>query len=307
MDKQLLGMNKTVYYYQQQLSQYKSMLNDKQKMEQTILSAVSQLPSFKSFIQKNGMLAQLFPSPANFGTTQAITGLQTSAQVGASIAQRIGNPVNPSGAAAATGQNAGGLDPQQFIDQQTQAAQSSLDKLKSRLNGTAGNTNMTTPAFTPNTQKTKTFLQRLEYGFNIQNTPGNSFLPVTTAIALTVGYKISDKATAGVGASYNIGLGTGLDHIKLSSQGIGLRSYLDVKAKGSIWVTGGFEYNYLQQFAGLSDIKNLDLWQKSALLGLTKKCNIGKRSANLQLLYDFLAASQVPQASAFKFRIGYSF
>ena len=122
-----------------------------------------------------------------------------------------------------------------------------------------------------------------------------------------MGYKISDNMTAGVGVSYNLGWGTGLNHIRFSSQGVGLRSYMDVRAKGSIWITGGYEYNYMQQFAGLSDLRNYDVWQKSALLGLTKKYNLGKMGGNLQLLYDFLAASQVPQASPLKFRIGYTF
>jgi hypothetical protein len=309
---QLLSVNKDVYYYQQRLSQYKSLLNDRQKMEQTILSAVSRMPAFKNYLAKNGMLAQLFPTGSGFGNSQTLAGLQTSAQVQAMISQRIGG-TSKGGAGSsepgADGAAGGGPDPLQFIDQQAQAAQSDMDKLKEKLrqmgNG-AGNTNMTMPAFTPNSQKTRTFWRRLEFGANIQNTPSSTSLPVTSSLALTAGYRISDKATAGLGASYNFGWGKGLDHIQLSNQGVGLRSYLDIKAKGSIWITGGYEYNYLQQFARLTDIRNLDVWQKSALLGLTKKYKIGKRGGNVQLLYDFFAGSQVPRAAPLKFRIGYS-
>lgn len=307
----LLSMNKQAYYYQQQLTQYKSIINDKQRLEQTVLATVSQLPAFKSFIQKNGMMAQLFPAPANFGSATSIAGLQTAAQVQNMITQQVGKGSSQSpGAEGGPGTN--NMDPRQFIAQQTQAAQTDLDKLKNRMkqlgNGSIGSTSMTMPDFTPNTQKTKSFLKRLEYGLSIQNTPSTYVLPVTSAVAGTIGYRISDKATAGVGVSYNLGWGTDIDHIHFTSQGIGLRSYADIKAKGSIWITGGYEYNYMQQFSSLADIQHFDLWQKSALLGLTKKFSLNKKmGGNLQLLYDFLASSQVPQAAPFKFRIGYSF
>jgi hypothetical protein len=315
LGNQLLSMKTKIYYYQQQLTQYKSMLNDKNKMEQTALSMVSQLPAFKSFMQKNSLLAQLFPTADNFGTTKTIAGLQTSAQVGSMVAQRVGSFQGASqaggpGSPSPAGAGQGGADAGQFLEQQVQAAQSDIDKLKDKLRqlgSGSGNTNMTMPDFTPNNQKTKTFLQRLEYGMNIQNTPGTYPLPVTSQIALTVGYKLSDKATAGVGASYNMGWGSGLNHIQFTSQGVGLRSYVDIKAKGSIWITGGYEYNYMQQFSGLADIRNFDLWQKSALLGLMKKYNLGKKGGNIQLLYDLLAAQEVPRVSPLKFRIGYSF
>ncbi|PQV55852.1 hypothetical protein CLV53_1472, partial [Sediminibacterium magnilacihabitans] len=81
--------------------------------------------------------------------------------------------------------------------------------------------------------------------------------------------------------------------------------YLDVKYKGSIWITGGYELNYQQSFSKIEQLKNLDAWQRSGLVGLTKKYRIGKKKGNLQLLWDFLSYSQVPQTQPLKFRIGY--
>jgi hypothetical protein len=86
-----------------------------------------------------------------------------------------------------------------------------------------------------------------------------------------------------------------------------LRSFVDIKAKGSIWLTGGFEYNYLQQFTSLRDIPHLDVWQRSALIGLTKKYRIGKRENNIQLLYDLLADTGTPRGQPFQFRMGWGF
>ncbi|MDE3212050.1 MAG: hypothetical protein KGM98_02355, partial [Bacteroidota bacterium] len=97
------------------------------------------------------------------------------------------------------------------------------------------------------------------------------------------------------------------NHVALSSQGVGLRSYVAIKAKGSIWITGGWEYNYFNAFVKLRELYNINAWQKSALLGITKKYKIGKKEGNMQLLYDFLSRVEVPRGQAIKFRVGWSF
>jgi hypothetical protein len=293
LDKDMLGMNKDVYYYQQQLEQYKSMLGDRQKLQDAALGAIQQLPAFQSFVQKSSWLAMMFPAPAANAPVGATVGAN------ASVAQELQ-------------QRFGGLStsPTQYIQGQVVPTANQLGQLQQKISGTGSlgsSTDIAMPDFTPNNQKVKTFFQRLEYGFNIQSQKTNYMLPTTSQLALTLGYKLSDKATVGVGASYNIGWGSGLNNISLSSQGVSFRSFIDIKAKGSIWVTGGWEYNYLQAFSKLSAISNLDVWQKSALIGLTKKTKVGKQTCNLQLLYDLLSEENTPQTQPLIFRIGYSF
>jgi hypothetical protein len=293
LGNKLLGFNKEVYYYQQQLANYKTILNDQEKLEKTVLGVVQKVPAFQTFMQKNSYLAQLFPTPENYGTDKALDGLQTRASVGNLVAQRMGTATNQ----------------EQYLQQQVQSAQASLSQLKDKAakSGVVGSSDLEMPQFKPNTQRTKRFLQRIEYGFNLQSQKGNSFLPVTTDIAATAGYKFSDKASAGLGMSYKLGWGNSLRNLSLSSQGIGLRSYVDIKAKGSIWINGGFEYNYLQTFRKLQKIADVDVWQKSALLGIEKKIRIGRKTSNMQLLYDLLWHAQNPHAQPVKFRIGYTF
>jgi len=297
--KQLTGINKDVYYYQTRLAEYKEVLNDKEKLKDQLLATVRTLPAFQSFWQRNSYLAALFPMPAGYGTPQALAGLQTRASIQNLIAQRVGNGGGT------------GVNPQQYFQQQVDAAQAQLSQLKDKLNklGTnSGSSDMTMPDFKPNEEKTKSFLQRLEYGFNIQSAPSSYIIPTTTDFALTLGYKLSERKKLGIGASYKMGWGSSLKDIQISSQGIGLRSYVDVKAKGSIWVTGGFEYNYLSAFTNVQDLQNnIDIWQRSALLGLSKKYKIGKKEGNMQLLYDFLHNQQTPPSQALKFRVGYTF
>lgn len=300
LGRQLTGINKQVYYYQAQLSEYKALLNDRQKLKDKFLETVRALPAFQKFWQKNSYLAALFPAPANFGTTQALAGLQTRSGVQTLVAQRIG-----------TGGGAS-MNSQQYFQQQVGAAQAQISQLKdklSQLGFNSGNSDMTVPDFKPNEQKTKSFLKRLEYGFNLQSEPSQYYLPTTSDLALTLGYKISDTKRLGIGASYKMGWGNGLKDIHISSEGVGLRSYVDVKAKGSIWLSGGFEYNYLSSFRNLQELENnIDIWQRSALLGLSKKYKIGKKKeGNMQLLYDFLHSQENPPSQAIKFRVGYIF
>ena len=142
----------------------------------------------------------------------------------------------------------------------------------------------------------------------IQSQPAQYYLPATTDVALTLGYKLNDNKRFGIGASYKIGWGNGLKDIHISNEGIGLRSYIDIKAKGNIWLSGGFEYNYLSSFRSLQDLhNNIDVWQRSALMGLSKKYKIGKKEGNAQLLYDFLHSRQTPPSTALKFRLGWTF
>jgi len=293
--KELLGINKEAYYYQERLAGYKQLLNDRKKLEEKVFSAVRNLPAFQKFWRKNSYLDQLFPMPNNYGTSQALAALQTRVNTQNVLTQRI-----RSGGASGTA-------PQQYVQQQMQQAQSELNKLKNKINKfSSGNSDMTAPDFKPNSQKTKSFLQRLEYSFNIQSQRSTSYLPSMSDFGLSVGYKISDNKTLGIGASYKLGLGSGWNHVRLTNQGVGIKSYADIKAKGSFWVTGGMEYNYLSEFKTLDQIKNLDAWQKSALIGITKKIKIGKKQTNIQLLYDFLSAQQVPKPPALKFRIGWT-
>jgi len=291
LDNKLLGFNKEIYYYQQQLAEYKNILDNQEKLEKTVLSMVRKVPAFETFMQKNSYLGMLFPMPDNYGTPQALNGLQTRASVANLISQRMGT----------------GTNQEQYLQQQVQSADASLSQLKDKAIKTGSSSDMEMPRFTPNTQKTKRFLQRIEYGVNLQSQKSTFILPATTDVAATIGYRFSDAATAGVGISYKVGWGSSLNHIALSNEGVGFRSYADLKMKGSIWITGGCEYNYMQTFAKWSDVADVNRWQKSALLGIEKKYKIGKKSSNMQLLYDFLWKTQIPNAQPFRFRIGYTF
>ena len=283
----------TGYYYSQQVQQYKAMLNNPQKMEQTAIAVLSKLPAYQQYLTKYSILASLFQLPAGYGGSTALQGLQTQSQI-QSLVQQAG---------ATSGGSAGA------VQQQLQGAQTQITNIQNSLaKYGAGGQNLDMPNFQPNSQKTKTFLKRIEYGVNVQFAKSAYDFPATGNLGLTIGYKINDKSTIGVGASYNIGLGTGWNFIQFTSQGAGLRSYMDWKIKKTYYVTGGYELNYMSQFANIEQLQNRSAWQPSALIGVEKKYKISsKLTGNMQLLFDALYRQEIPQGQAIKFRIGYNF
>jgi hypothetical protein len=293
---QYAKINKTSYYYSAQVNEYKDMLKDPKKIEEKALAALNKMPFFQKFMKQNSQLASLFGLPENYGTPASLASLQTRASVQSMIQQRIA---------------AGGPNAMAQVQQNLQNAQAQLSQLKDKLlkssglQGISGDVDM--PNFKPNTQKTKPFLKRLEYGLNVQFGKNNSLMPSTSDVAGTIGYKINDKSEAGIGISYKVGLGS-LQHIQISSQGIGLRSYFDWKIKKQFYATGGYEMNYNSAFKNIEQLKDYDVWQRSALVGISKKYQVSnKLKGNLQLLYDFMARDHVPVSQPFLFRIGYNF
>ena len=320
--KQLQQYNQTLYYYQQQINEYKELWSNPDKLMQKAMSYVRELPLFKDFFAKNSHLAQLFAVPANYGTPQSLAGLQTTAGLQQLFAQRYGTSLNSMLENVSGG--GGGL-PGPLGEAQQQLNQA---KAKIKSYGTGAITNSNDAQWDedgiakrpPNTQKTKTFLQRLQFGFNTQSQRNNSLLPTITDLALTLGYKINDNATAGIGAAYKVGLGNGWNNIQFTNEGIGIRSFVDIKfpflkkvpliGGDGLWLTGGFEMNYLptvnERLAPLN-LKDIpwSAWQQAGLLGLSKKNKLGKKTIKTQLLYNFLHKQTIPFQPELTFRIGW--
>ena len=295
LGKQYAGLNKDAYYYSQQLRQYKEMWNNPDQLEQKALTILNKLPAFQTFMKNNSQLAGLFHLPGNYDSPEALAGLQTKDQV----AQQIQSQVAAGGAGGAAA-----------LQSNMQSAESKLDGYKDKLGKLGqGNGDMDMPDFKPNDQKTKTFWKRLEYGANFQTTHNNYYFPTITDFGLSLGYKLGNSNVIGVGASYKLGWGNGIQHVALSSQGMGLRSFLEIKIKSSFSATGGFEYNYTTPFTSFQDIRQIQRWTQSGLIGISKTVSMKSqffKQTKLQLLWDFLSYQQVPKTQAVVFRLGYN-
>jgi hypothetical protein len=298
--KQFKQLNKTTYYYGEQLNEYKEMIKDHTKAEKKGIELLSKTKLFKDFMRKNSQLASMFrlPFDPNDPNSQAsLAGLQSRAQVNGLIQQQL----------AGAGPNA-----QAQFRQNMQDAQGQLNQLKNKMSQFGkGSSNTEMPeGFKPNDQKTKSFLKRLELGTNIQSQKANGYFPTTSDIGVSVGYKLNDRSIIGIGGSYKLGWGKDIRHINITHQGIGLRSFIDYKIKGSFWITGGYEMNYRSEFKNIDVLKELNAWQQSGLIGLSKVISLKTKffkNTKLQLLWDFLSYHQLPRTQPIVFRIGYSF
>jgi hypothetical protein len=295
LSKPLARVQAEQYYYSQRVQQLKAMWADPTALAQQALSMLSKLSAFQNFMMTHSQLGSLFHVPNSYGSAAALNGLQTKEQIAQTVQQHI-SAAGPGGAAALQGS--------------LQSAQSQLDGLKDKLSKFgAGSADVPMPAFTPNTEKTKTFLHRLQVGFDLQTTHNSYDYPSLLTVGLRLGYQLDHSNIIGVGASYELGTGNGIQHIAFSSQGLGLRSFLQVKVHGSFSVTGGFEYNYTVPFSSYQDLKQLQYWTRSGLIGVTKTISTKSKllkQTTLSLLWDFLSYSQQPPTPAFLFRVGYN-
>ena len=262
-----------VYYYRAQVDEYKNMFETPGKMEAALLKVANKIPAFSQFFNKHSQLASLFRLPGNNDPAmESIDGLQTRAMLTQELEQRLGS----------------GPSVERYMSQNIANAQSGLSNVKNKLNqlGNAGS-DMDMPDFKPNQQKTKSFLSRLELGTNVQSSKGNSFLPVSTDLGLSVGYRINSKSIVGIGSSYKLGWGKDIRHMAISHEGVGLRTFYEMKLKGSFWLSGGAEMNYRSSFNRVQELKDYSAWQQSALLGFSKKISLKNKtlkSTKIQLL-----------------------
>lgn len=306
------------FYYTQQLKEYKEALNDPDKLMKKVLATLRHVPAFQNFMRKHSMLAAMFPTPENYGTPSALAGLQTRANVQQVLQQQLLLP---------TGANGG--NPGQYLQQQMQQAQGELSKLTDKMNQLgikgSGSSDMVMPEnFTPNSNKTKSFFDRIDVGTMFQTQRASNYFPTMLDGAVTASYRITDKMKLGAGISGKMGFGKSWKHIKITGESVGTRVFAEWKAPdlfktksrfmGSLWLYGGAEMNYNRTIESLADFKNYNNWSKSGMAGLVKKYSMssplkkGKKiQGNMQLLYDFMHRKNIPNTPALVWRVGYEF
>jgi len=301
-NKYLSKINKEAYYYAETIKNYREIFSDPAKFEETATRLLKKIPAFNDFLEKNSGLTSLFGS--SFG------GLNGGAIGGTTIYAALGYQSNASIVQALQQRNLSGPSIQQLTQTNASALNSPLQELKNQFPGLNNAAEM--PDFKPNEMRSKTFKQRLQFGTSFQFGKATNFLPGTADIGVQLAYKLNMKSSVGIGTGYKLGLGSGINNIKLSFAGMGLRSFVDWKLKGNFFVNGGFEYNYNASFRNFRDLpsynsSNTSLWKPAALIGINKKYKIGKVKGNMMLLYDFLAKQKAPQTQALVFRFGYDF
>lgn len=292
--KYLKQINKECFYYTEAIRNYKSVLNDSRKTEELVLKALSQIPEFKNFAQQNSAMAGIFPSmPSMTGGSMPIVNGLAPRQM---VQERI---------TTASAGNAGQL--QQQLQSQPPIMPSNLDAIKQKAKGIKDGLEDEF-SFKKNTQRNKPFLKRLEFTSDYRFAKSTRLLPANMTIGATAGYKLSDDQSIGIGLNYLLGLGRGWKDLRLSHEGIGLRSYIKWRFKYNIFFQVGAEWTYMTSFKRVDELKSVKNWQQTTLAGLTKSYSISRKvKGNVQLSYNFLHRKTIPTSSPFIIRFGYEF
>ena len=296
-DKMKLEMgkiSKEMYYYNQQLSSYKEMLSDPSSIEQEATRLLMKVPAFNKFMEENGILAAMFtPKDAT-----NLKGLQTREMVDKLMKDQMGLM---------------GSDANKILEEKLSEARDEMDKLKQEA---AGEGDATISGFKPNGQKTKSLWQRIEIGTDCKFDKKNILLPSTEDFGLSIAYKIMKKGVIGIGGSWKIGMGKDITHMKLTHEGVSMRSFVEYPIIKGFNIRGGWEKTFLLKQVtteNLIVLKKPENWQQSALIGISKKMTIPLKlpvlkkkasSGNVQLLYDFLHDSHIPSTPALQVRVG---
>ncbi|MBL7732203.1 MAG: hypothetical protein JNM88_13570 [Chitinophagaceae bacterium] len=292
-NKYFKKISKESYYYIETLRNYKELFSDPKKAEELAMKLLKKIPAFNSFLERNSFLSSVFGNPGAAGNPNGTVGLlQSRASVMASAQTQL---------------RAAGPNPQQAMQQVMQQAQGQLNQLRQQVARFGnGGSDFDVPDFKPNPQKSKKFLQKIELSANVQSTRHNNAFPLSSDFGFSAGYKPSEKLIIGIGGSYKMGWGTGFNDIRITHQGVGLRSFIDWKIKGGVYLSGGYEQNYFSAIRSIQQLRDFSAWKSSALLGVSKKYNLGKKKkGEMKLLYDFFSHTKIPRTSAVLFRVGF--
>ena len=292
--KEIANMKKEIHYYTQQLTSYKDVLSDPARIEAEGTKLLQKLSAFNRFMAEHGELAALF----NTNKPDNLKGLQTREMVDKLMKNQMG---------------LFGSDADKILEEHFKEARQEMDKLKQQA---AGEGDVAIPGFKPNGEKTKSLWQRIEIGTDCQFSKNNTLLPSTGNFGLSISYRIMKKGVIGIGGSWKMGMGKDIEHIRITHEGIGLRSFVEYAIIKGFNIRGGWERTFLVNKIStehLTMLKKPENWQQSALLGISKKMAIPlklpilkKKSASgsVQLLYDFLHESHFPVSPALQLRVG---
>lgn len=169
----------------------------------------------------------------------------------------------------------------------------------------------------PNSFKSKTFFERLGYGFDTQVTRKTVFMPTAGTFLAEINYSLSDNLNFGLNCGFitsveSIALNSELNDISIKNEGCSFGLFSDYKLRNSLFFTGAFEYNNrpvgntLEDNGVFTSYFLNSYWSSSALLGLKIKSSSSKRrQKNIEVVYDlFSSRTGMPPVSV---RMGMNF
>lgn len=235
------AMEKTTFYASSRIKAYREIAESPTRLEEKALEYLHGTEGFDRALTKPISSVDMAQAPAQGGLSQSNMskvanaaelermGLQTKQGVQSHLQQKFENQL--SGAQQHLGKQL--KEYQQHTDDIRQVKQS-FRQLKATEK----------PSFRINPLRGVPFFQRIEKGYNFQTTKPTTAHPALLDIGAFAGFKHTPQLSYGVGAAIITGLGQGWDEIRLSFQGIGIRSYARWEWNYGIAAYAGYERYY---------------------------------------------------------------
>jgi hypothetical protein len=329
----LQSIQKDVFYTKSKIKAYKEMADDPDKAEQSALEFLQGSEGFDKYLNSgNGGTFNGLGNNATEADLQA-AGFQTKSQINNLISEKLGN--NLGSVQQQMGQQVSQyMDKLNGLKKQVDAAKNDIAQAKQSVNdaksqiGGAKNSlkNIDKPDFKVNKEKGKPFWKRLEYGvnFNSNRASTDGLKPAMMIVGASVGYKQTEKLSLGIGFALNTGLGQDWQHLRLSYEGVTLRSYIDWLWIYGFSFQGGYERSfipfnraYLTTNTDQTNINNPTTDNllstlfggqlQTAYVGVMKRYKISSKvSGTLLVGYNFLWQTGGESRSPFLLRFGWT-
>lgn len=289
------SLEKKAFYAKQRMKELKNISEEPTKAEEKALEYLQGTEGFDAHMDNIGKGPGSMKGLSSNTTSTELEkmGFQTKKQVEGSLKEKFGK-------------NLGGVTKK--IGGQVKEFQDKLGEAKNTVKDGKNNItdakstakglkNTEKPSFKVNPMRGKLFWQRIEKQYNWQTIRATTDKPAMLEASAMAGFKHTPKLTYGLGLATGIGLGQGWDKIKISFEGIGLRSFASWEWQYGLGAYAGYERMYKRtaftnSTAAATEITspsvhNKAKYSESVLIGLTKSYNINtKYNGAIQLLYD---------------------
>lgn len=286
------GIDKKVFYSKQKLRALKDINEEPSKLEEEALEVLQGTEGFEQALQNQN--PNSLQSLAGKGATTSDLekmGFQTKRQMQAKLQNKFGN-------------NLGGLQQnmgKQITDHNDKLKE--LEKGKNTIKHTKASAQQLRhadkPSFKVNSMRGMPLRKRIEKQFNWQTIRATiDGKPAMLQLAVMAGFRHTPRLTYGAGLATAVGLGKSWQQVKITFEGLGVRTFAEYKMVFGISMYAGYERMFKEAvFTGESNLltenrqkqnsHNTTNYHESVLMGLTKTYRINEKwNGSLQVLYD---------------------
>jgi hypothetical protein len=299
----LPSIEKLDFYLGAQTKEYLSLFADRSRPEKLLFSALSKVTGFSDFANQLGARETIASAAMQSGgqtMSEAMAQFEAAASANGLDPQSLLNPAqvikgkttdlkdqikNGKGELANSGEE---------LNDALNGGSATVDSLKTSMKKEVEEGKK---EWKRNPLKSKRFVDRIVYNFNLQASPRTTLFPTAGIFSSQAAYQLTTKMNIGLGCSYvlsfhkpTIGL-EGNRTAMLQSGGYNLRSYFDWNFHRRIFFQTNYELNYRTPTRSVEFVNPFQSpsLRPSVLAGLKLKTPTSKRTQKtVEILYDFM-------------------